>query len=58
MHIKQPAIYILASKKNGTMADAMTREKYIKAKSRQFKINMIETTNFEWHDLYQQDFIQ
>ena len=93
MDTKQPAVYILASKKNGTlyigvtsnltqritqhksglignftkhykckilvyykyigtMPDAIKREKYLKGKSRDFKINLIEQNNFEWNDLY------
>ncbi len=90
---KQPAIYILASKQNGTlytgvtsdlvrhvwehknnfvegfthkyhvhmlvyyelhatMEAAISREKQIKAGSRQKKIRLIESLNPEWNDLY------
>ncbi|MGD9889303.1 MAG: GIY-YIG nuclease family protein [Halothiobacillaceae bacterium] len=90
---KQPCIYILASRRNGTlytgvtsnliqrawqhrnnlvegftkkygvhtlvyyeqyatMLDAITREKQIKAGSRAKKIQMIETQNPTWKDLY------
>lgn len=31
---------------------AINREKYIKGKSRQYKINLIESINKEWKDLY------
>ena len=91
--MKQPFVYIMASKRNGTlyvgvtsdlpkracehrdglvpgfsskygckilvwyeqhetMADAITREKRIKAGSRKKKLAMIEALNPEWEDLY------
>ena len=31
---------------------AINREKYLKGKTRQFKINLIEKTNKDWNDLY------
>jgi len=31
---------------------ALNREKYLKGKSRQYKINLIESINKEWKDLY------
>ena len=31
---------------------AISREKYIKGKSRQFKIRLIENMNKDWNDLY------
>ena len=31
---------------------AINKEKYIKGKSRQYKINLIESINKEWKDLY------
>ena len=34
--------------------NAITREKQIKAGSRQHKIELIERTNPEWRDLYQE----
>ena len=90
---KQPAVYILASRRNGTlytgvtsdlvkrvwqhkndltdgfskrhgvhtlvyyethesMESAITREKQIKAGSRQKKLKLIETANPDWNDLY------
>ncbi len=91
---KQPAVYILASKRNGTlytgvtsnlvrriwqhkhnkvdgftkrynvhqlvwyelresMESAITREKRIKEWKRQWKLELIETMNPDWKDLYQ-----
>ena len=35
-----------------TMASAITREKNIKAWQRQWKIQLIETANPDWRDLY------
>ena len=32
---------------------AINREKYIKGKSKQYKINLIESINKEWNDLYE-----
>ena len=93
MNEKQPCVYILASKRNGTlyvgitndlvqrvyqhkhhiiggftqkykvyslvyyelhavMDVALTRKKRIKHWRRQWKINLIEQTNKEWKDLY------
>lgn len=37
----------------GTMYDAITREKQIKAGSRAMKLKLIETINPEWMDLYE-----
>ena len=92
MNTKQPAIYILTNKRNGTlyvgvtsnlaqrvfqhknglingfrkyydcnilvyyeyfekMTDAITREKQIKSRVREYKITLIELKNFEWKDL-------
>ncbi|HCM83422.1 MAG TPA: GIY-YIG nuclease family protein [Alphaproteobacteria bacterium] len=92
--MKQPAIYIMANKRNGTlytgvtsnliervyshktgkfkgftvryeckqlvyferyntMQDAITREKQIKAGSRQKKLQLIESLNPDWQDLYE-----
>lgn len=34
------------------IGDAIAREKQIKAGSRQKKINLIQSTNLEWKDLY------
>jgi putative endonuclease len=34
------------------METAINREKYLKGKSRQYKINLIESINKEWKDLY------
>lgn len=31
---------------------AIEREKYLKGKSRQFKVELIESTNQSWNDLY------
>ena len=91
--MKKPAVYIMASKKNGTlytgvtsylaqriyqhkeglakgftakysckdlmfyelhenMASAIEREKKIKASSRESKIQLIESINLTWKDLY------
>ena len=91
--MKQPCVYIIASKRNGTlyvgvtsdlpkrvyehreghvpgfsskygckilvwyeqhdtMADAITREKQIKAGSRKKKLGLIEALNPNWDDLY------
>jgi putative endonuclease len=91
--MKRPCVYILASKRNGTlyigvasdvirriwehragvvdgfsnrynvhrlvyiefhetMADAIAREKHRKKWRRTWKINLIEQTNEEWRDLY------
>ncbi len=33
--------------------DAITREKYLKGKSRKFKIDLLETKNPEWVELYE-----
>jgi putative endonuclease len=38
---------------HGTMVDAITREKQIKAGSRAKKLELIEATNPEWNDLYE-----
>lgn len=35
----------------GTMADAISREKQLKRWHRQWKINLIESENPDWHDL-------
>ena len=35
-----------------TMASAISREKAIKAWKRDWKLNLIESTNPEWRDLY------
>jgi len=92
--MKEPAIYIVANKKNGTlytgvtsnlaqrmiqhkksliqgfskkygctklvyyevfetMFDAISREKQIKAKKRKNKVEIIESKNPEWNDLYE-----
>ena len=92
---KQPAVYILASKQNGTlyigvtsnlvkriwehknnlvegftkkytvhdlvyfelaetMDSAISREKQLKSKSRANKIQLLEASNPEWRDLYQE----
>ena len=37
---------------HGTMESAITREKQIKAWKRSWKIELIESTNPEWRDLY------
>ena len=91
---KQPCVYILASKRNGTlyvgvtsnlvkriwehkndvvggftkeygihilayyelhadMLSAITREKQIKKWNRAWKLELIESTNPEWHDLWE-----
>jgi len=91
--MKQPCVYIMANKRNGTlytgvtsdlpkrafahrealipgfsskygckilvwyevhesMVEAITREKQIKAGSRRKKLELIETLNPEWKDLY------
>ena len=91
--VKQPVVYILANKRNGTlyigvtsnpvqrvwqhkekqiegftkrynvdklvwyechptMESAITREKQIKEWQRQWKLQLIEKHNPEWHDLY------
>ena len=39
-------------KQHDTMADAITREKQIKAGSRKKKLALIEALNPEWNDLY------
>lgn len=95
MPLKQPAVYILANRRNGTlyasvtanllqrvsqhrdgtlpgfstrygckrlvhyelfddMVSAIEREKQIKAGSRRKKLLLIETTNPQWNDLYEQ----
>ena len=92
MNIKQPAVYIVANQRNGTMyvgvtshlaqriyqhknnlidgftkrygckslvyyeyyqtmADAITREKQLKAKSREYKVDLISMVNIDWEDL-------
>jgi len=94
MRERQPCVYILASKKNGTlyigvtsdlikrvwehkndlvegftkeygvhqlvyfemledMASAIQREKHLKKWNRDWKIELIEKDNPEWHDLYE-----
>ena len=94
MNEKQPCVYLLASKKNGTlytgvtsnlarriythkrkiiagftgrydvrrlvyyerhdtMAATISREKQIKSWQRRWKINLIETQNPRWRDLYE-----
>ncbi|MBN2037367.1 MAG: GIY-YIG nuclease family protein [Chitinispirillaceae bacterium] len=91
--LKQPTVYIMASKRNGTlytgvtsniikrvwehkndvvpgfthrygvhtlvwfeihptMESAIKREKCIKGWKRQWKLNLIEKSNQDWHDLY------
>jgi putative endonuclease len=35
------------------IVSAITREKYIKGKKRQYKIDLIESINNEWKDLYE-----
>ena len=35
-----------------SILSAIQREKYLKGKNRKFKINLIETINPEWRDLY------
>jgi putative endonuclease len=37
---------------HGTMESAITREKQIKAGSRQAKLTLIESANPDWHDFY------
>jgi putative endonuclease len=39
-----------------TMPEAIAREKQIKGGSRQKKINLINATNSEWNDLYEEFF--
>lgn len=34
------------------ISDAINREKEIKGKSRQYKIDLINTMNPDWHDMY------
>ena len=36
------------------ITDSIEREKYLKGKKRSFKINLINSTNPKWNDLYQQ----
>jgi len=45
---RQPAVYLLI----GDMYQAISREKQIKAGSREAKIKLIESTNLNWRDLY------
>jgi len=37
-----------------SITEAIRREKYIKGKKREFKINLIEGMNKEWRDLYEE----
>jgi putative endonuclease len=39
---------------HASMPDAIAREKAIKAWKRQWKIRLIETSNAEWRDLYEE----
>jgi putative endonuclease len=64
---KQFYVYILASKPNGTLYtgvtsnliqrvwqhNALTREKKIKRWRRAWKLGLIENSNPEWRDLYE-----
>jgi putative endonuclease len=95
MRQRQPAVYILASRRNGTlyigvtsdllqrvwqhrtgvvpgftkrygcktlvwyelhstMPDAIAREKQLKGGSRKRKLDLIETANLDWRDLYEE----
>jgi putative endonuclease len=95
MRQRQPAVYILASRRNGTlyigvtsdllqrvwqhrtgvvpgftkrygcktlvwyelhstMPDAIAREKQLKGGSRKKKLDLIETANLDWRDLYEE----
>jgi len=51
--MKQYYVYIMASKRNGTLyiGYAITREKQLKAWKRQWKLELIECVNPEWRDL-------
>jgi len=55
---KQAAVYILTSKRNGTlevhesMESAIEREKRMKEWKRKWKLELIESTNPNWQDLY------
>jgi putative endonuclease len=66
--MKQPAVYIMASRRNGTLYTGVTanllqrvhqhrersvaREKQIKTGSRRKKFALIEAMNPAWRDLY------
>jgi predicted GIY-YIG superfamily endonuclease len=58
--VKQPAVYILASKPYGTlyetMLDAIQREKRVKKWNRAWKLELIEEANPLWADLAEQAF--
>ncbi len=36
----------------GDIVEAIGREKFLKGKKRQYKVNLIESINKEWADLY------
>ena len=36
------------------IATAILREKYLKGKTREYKVNLIESQNAEWKDLYKE----
>ena len=40
-----------------SISEAISREKYIKGKTRQYKLNLIEALNPEWNDLSKEWFI-
>jgi hypothetical protein len=54
--MKEPCVYVLASRRNGTpssMVSAIQREKAIKQWKRRWKLELIEALNPEWRDLYE-----
>ena len=50
---KQYGVHTLAwFEQHATMESAISREKALKARKRDWKLNLIDATNAEWRDLY------
>lgn len=47
---KQPALYVLASKRNGTLYIGVTSD--LQKWNRAWKLELIETHNPDWRDLW------
>jgi putative endonuclease len=53
--MKQPAVYILATGKRGTLYIGVTsnlREKQLKKWSREWKLRLVQESNPDWRDLW------